>query len=76
MSIKYTCRHCSTLIGQINQDNISEYQLGFHFLTPEERRDIISYNLNGDVTVSIVCDYCRQAIEEHPELTLVVNPLQ
>ena len=54
----------------------SEMQLGFHFLTPEERSDIIAYNPNGDVTVKVVCDYCREAIESNPELLLVANPLQ
>jgi hypothetical protein len=50
--------------------------LGFHFLTPEERSDIIAYDSNGDVTVKVVCDYCREAVERNPELLLVVNPLQ
>jgi hypothetical protein len=76
MSVKYICRHCLTSIGEINNSAISEYQLGFHFLTPEERRDIISYNIDGDVTVRVVCDYCREALDANPELSLVVSPLQ
>ncbi|TVY06801.1 anti-sigma-F factor Fin family protein [Paenibacillus cremeus] len=76
MSVKYTCRHCHTAIGEIDQPGVSEYQLGFHFLTPEERRDIISYNPNGDVTVKVVCDYCREALDANPELTLIASPLQ
>jgi hypothetical protein len=76
MSVKYICRHCLTFVGEINNGAISEYQLGFHFLTPEERRDIISYNIDGDVTVKVVCDYCREALDANPELSLVVSPLQ
>jgi hypothetical protein len=76
MSVKYICRHCLTFMGEINNGAISEHQLGFHFLTPEERRDIISYNIDGDVTVKVVCDYCREALEANPELSLVVSPLQ
>ncbi|CAG7650034.1 Anti-sigma-F factor Fin [Paenibacillus solanacearum] len=76
MAIKYTCRHCQTTIGEIHQHGVSEYQLGFHFLTPEERRDIISYDPSGDVTVKVVCDYCREALEAHPELSLLGSPLQ
>jgi hypothetical protein len=76
MSVKYICRHCLTFVGEINNTAISEYQLGFHFLTPEERRDIISYNIDGDVTVKVVCDYCREALDANPELSLVVSPLQ
>lgn len=76
MAIKYICRHCQSPIGQINSSEVSEFQLGFHFLTPEERSDIIAYSHNGDVTVKVTCDYCRQALEAHPELSLVANPLQ
>ncbi len=75
MSIKYICPHCRIGIGQLDS-SVSEFQLGFHFLTTEERRDIISYDSNGDVTVRIACDYCREAVENNPELSLIVNPLQ
>lgn len=76
MSVKYVCRHCSAPMGEINHSQVNEYQLGFHFLTPEERSDIITYNSNGGVVVKLTCDYCRKALDEHPELSLVVNPLQ
>lgn len=73
---KYVCRHCRTTIGELGSGQANELQLGFHFLTPAERSDIISYNPNGDVVVKVVCDYCREALEANPELSLVGNPLQ
>jgi len=76
MAIKYFCRHCQSNMGEIHDDGVSEYQLGFHFLTPEERSDIIAYSQNGDITVKVTCDYCREALDAHPELALVANPLQ
>ncbi|MEB3103259.1 anti-sigma-F factor Fin [Ferviditalea candida] len=76
MSIKYICRHCHATIGEIEKPLISEEELGFHFLTPEERRDIISYNQDGGMTVKVVCDYCKEALDNYPELSLLVNPLQ
>lgn len=76
MSIQYTCRYCGTVVGEINSEHINELQLGFHFLTPDERKDIISYNQHGQVTVNVACDYCNEAIKEHPELSLLSNPLQ
>lgn len=76
MSVEYKCKHCQTKIGEIQSDQVSEYQLGFHFLTPEERRDIIAYNPNGGITVKVVCDYCREALEANPELSLIASPLQ
>ncbi|MFC5648892.1 anti-sigma-F factor Fin [Paenibacillus solisilvae] len=76
MAVNYICRHCKTSMGSIDSAQITESQLGFHFLTLEERSDIIAYNPNGDVTVKVVCDYCREAIESNPELLLVSSPLQ
>ena len=76
MTIKYFCRHCRSSIGYIHDPNISEERLGFHFLTPDERNDIITYNADGDIEVKSICDYCKEALEANPELNLVVNPLQ
>ncbi|GAA4869995.1 hypothetical protein GCM10023310_57130 [Paenibacillus vulneris] len=76
MAIRYVCRHCRTMIGELEQRQVSEELLGFHFLTPEERQSIISYNPNGDMTVNVVCDYCKEALDNNPELSLVASPLQ
>jgi hypothetical protein len=76
MAVNYVCRHCKASLGSLTGAAASEAQLGFHFLTPEERSDIIAYNQNGDLTVKVVCDYCSEAIEANPELLLVASPLQ
>lgn len=76
MAVNYVCRHCRTELGSLTQEHLSEATLGFHFLTPEERGDIISYDAAGNVTVKVVCDYCREALEANPELLLVDSPLQ
>jgi hypothetical protein len=76
MSIRYNCKHCDMHLGEIADERISELQLGFHFLTPAERRDIITYDSNGDTLVKISCEFCMEALRIHPELALVPNPLQ
>jgi len=76
MAVNYICKHCKTSIGSLDQAQLSDQQLGFHFLTAEEREDIITYNFNGDVIVTILCDYCQEALQNNPELMLVDNPLQ
>lgn len=76
MSITYVCRHCRNRIGHLDSELVTESMLGFQFLTPAERRDIIAYNPNGDVTVNVTCDYCREALEANPELNLLGSPLQ
>lgn len=76
MTIHYVCKYCNMPLGEIANENVTEVQLGFHFLTPEERSDIITYNSNGEVTVKLVCDYCHEALQSNPELSLVSSPLQ
>ncbi|HEX7057836.1 MAG TPA: anti-sigma-F factor Fin family protein [Bacilli bacterium] len=76
MAVNYICRHCHTLIGRIEDAQVSEMQLGFHFLTPGERRDIITYDQYGGVSVKVVCDFCKDALDYHPELSLLSTPLQ
>ena len=62
-------------LGEIDGSAADESRLGLRSLTPEEREDIISYD-SGGMTVKVVCDYCKQALEQHPELSLLANPLQ
>lgn len=76
MAVNYICKHCRSFIGRIEQSNVTEQQLGFQLLTPEERGDIIAYDASGDVTVKIACDYCNEAINSNPDLMLVDSPLQ
>lgn len=76
MSVVYVCRHCRSHVGSIDLGQVSEERLGFQFLTPAERRDIISYNPNGDIEVKVTCDYCIEALEHNPELAILGNPLQ
>lgn len=75
MAIKYICPHCHTVLGTI-EEQVTDAQLGFLSLTPSERRDIIAYDLSGEVTVKVTCDYCTEALENNPELSLLTSPLQ
>lgn len=76
MAVNYICKHCKSSIGSIEGSSVTEQQLGFHSLTPEERSDIIAYDSSGNVTVKVVCDYCNEALSSNPDLMLVGNPLQ
>ncbi|GAB7387214.1 hypothetical protein BSNK01_10500 [Bacillaceae bacterium] len=75
MTIRYLCRCCGSKIGEI-EASVPEMKLGFHFLTPEERQHIISYEADGDITVRIICEYCSEALEQNPELSLLSTPIQ
>ncbi|MGC5326800.1 anti-sigma-F factor Fin [Brevibacillus sp. SYSU BS000544] len=76
MSYRYECRCCGMTIGEITRSDVSEDQLGLNSLTPEERQHIISKEQGGDTVIRILCDYCLDALDQHPELSLVGNPLQ
>jgi hypothetical protein len=76
MAVNYICRHCRMPLGRFEDAEVTEYRLGLHSLTPEERKRIIAYNSNGDVTVRVICEYCSQTLDDNPELVLLSNPLQ
>ncbi|WEK54277.1 MAG: anti-sigma-F factor Fin family protein [Candidatus Cohnella colombiensis] len=76
MAVKYVCRHCQMPLGTFDNADVSEFRLGLHSLTLDERKRIIAYNSNGDVTVRVICDYCNQTLDSNPELALLSNPLQ
>jgi len=76
MSIRYTCRCCGMKIAEFAESQVTEAQLGFDSLTDEDRALIISREESGDTIVRITCDFCREALNWNPELSLVGNPLQ
>lgn len=76
MSFRYVCRCCGMKIAELDDTQVTEVQLGLHSLTPEERELIISREQGGDTVINILCDYCRDGLNQHPELSLVGNPLQ
>lgn len=66
MAIVYQCRHCSQLIGKLEEQMIESSLLGFDQLTPKEKQEMIEYKSNGDVHVYAICDHCEAAFAEHP----------
>lgn len=76
MSIQYVCRHCHNSLGELPEGADQDPRLGLQFLTPDERNDIITYNQSGELVVKLTCEYCEEALQEHPELSLLGNLLQ
>ncbi|EGL81863.1 hypothetical protein CathTA2_2648 [Caldalkalibacillus thermarum TA2.A1] len=70
MAIHYVCRHCGLKLGEINAP-VTEEQLGFHTLNPEEKQDILLYQENGDIVAQVTCEHCQEAIERNPEWLLL-----
>nr|WP_107728484.1 anti-sigma-F factor Fin [Desmospora activa] len=76
MMMEYRCRYCNHLIGQIEDDLVTELDLGFHRLTPAERRDIIIDDGDGHTHVKVVCESCQEMLERNPDLLLLSRPFQ
>lgn len=70
MAIHYICRHCQKSIGRIDSSRVTEAQLGFDQLTPEERKDIITSDIKGNQVVKVTCESCQQVLENDPERVL------
>jgi hypothetical protein len=70
MEWEYICRYCQTVVGTVDASKVTEKQLGLDRLTPEERKDIITSNINGKQQVRIICETCQQTIDKNPDLLL------
>ena len=66
MSIIYLCRHCNSVIGTLQQDQISLTALGLDSLTETERKKMIHYEENGDIHIRLICEGCEQTLSQHP----------
>lgn len=67
MPIIYFCRHCNIQMGEVDSDHVESKSLGFHFLTDEERMDMIKYDSKGNVHVRSICEDCQEALERNPD---------
>jgi hypothetical protein len=75
--IIYYCRHCNHYLGEVNVSGADDTRLGLRSLTPDEAADIITYNsIDNSIYVKTICEFCQEALEAHPELNLLSNPLQ
>lgn len=67
MAIHYNCRHCGVNVGTIDSSSLHSESLGLQFLTNDERKDMIAYQSNGDITIKTICEDCQEALERNPE---------
>lgn len=66
MPIYYYCRHCGTSIGAVDHHSYNYEQLGFHILTEEEQKEMISVDTSGNMHVKSICDNCYESFIQNP----------
>lgn len=67
MPIVYKCRHCGQEIGKLDQQMVDVSMLGLDELSPDDQRDMISYEANGDVQIKVICESCEDSLGSHPQ---------
>lgn len=67
MAIHYHCRHCGSQMGSIEQKSIHTEALGLHKLNEEERQEMVTYDSNGEVHITSICEDCQEALERTPD---------
>lgn len=67
MAIHYHCRHCGINIGTIDRFPITSESLGLNILTHEDRKEMITYQTNGDMVIKTICEDCQEALERNPD---------
>ena len=76
MIYEYQCRYCHIHLGSIDATGLSEQQLGFDRLTPEERGDIITSNVAGKTLIRVTCESCQEVLERYPERSILPYLIQ
>ncbi|MFD1039880.1 anti-sigma-F factor Fin [Virgibacillus byunsanensis] len=66
MSIVYKCRHCGHVVGKLDQQVIDSTMLGFDQLSVEDRKEMIEYQNNGDVHITVICENCEESLGHNP----------
>ncbi|HLR61619.1 MAG TPA: anti-sigma-F factor Fin family protein [Lentibacillus sp.] len=67
MAIVYKCRHCGQEIGKLDQQMVDTSMLGLDQLSSEDKRDMISYEANGGITIKSICESCEESLESLPQ---------
>ena len=67
MAIYYHCRHCGVNIGTLDQESVNSERLGFDKLSEEERQDMVSYDTQGDIHVTSICEDCQELLQTNPD---------
>ncbi|GGK01116.1 anti-sigma-F factor Fin [Lentibacillus kapialis] len=67
MAIVYECRHCGQRIGKLDQQMVDTSMLGLDQLSSEEKRDMISYEANGDIKIKSICESCEESLGSIPQ---------
>ncbi|MBM7650300.1 hypothetical protein JOC78_003286 [Bacillus ectoiniformans] len=67
MAIQYHCRHCGVQVGSLSDPVISSHRLGIHTLTEHERKDMIHYQPNGNISIKTICEDCQESLERNPD---------
>ena len=66
MSIIYLCRHCDTKIGEINESVATISLLDLNKLTLVDKKKMIHYEPNGDALIKVICENCKQTLDDYP----------
>ncbi|WP_284140724.1 MULTISPECIES: anti-sigma-F factor Fin family protein [unclassified Virgibacillus] len=67
MAIIYTCRHCQDTVGKLAEQYVDTSLLGWDYLTIEEKKEMIHYHSNGDISIQTICESCQETLGQHPQ---------
>ncbi|WP_226038371.1 anti-sigma-F factor Fin family protein [Aquibacillus saliphilus] len=76
MAVVYQCNHCGNVIGQLDQQVIDTSTLGFNELSNQDRKEMIEYQVNGDIKIKTICEDCQESLENNPHYHELDNFIQ
>lgn len=76
MTLHYYCRHCGHTLGEIGEQQGELYQSVCHFLSSEERKEIIDHDKDGTIRIQSICESCQDALDKNPDYHLLEHLIQ
>ncbi|SDC55489.1 Protein of unknown function [Pelagirhabdus alkalitolerans] len=67
MHVRYRCKHCFSILAELNHQRLTFEQLGFRYFTTEEQKQMTKKTESGVVDVFVICESCEDALKTYPD---------
>ncbi|MFD1066918.1 anti-sigma-F factor Fin [Oceanobacillus locisalsi] len=67
MVINYGCRHCGKEIGMLNDTEMDVSLRFLDLLKEQDMAEMLTPAQDGSFRLEVICEYCQQALDTHPD---------
>ncbi|WP_080871813.1 anti-sigma-F factor Fin [Oceanobacillus timonensis] len=67
MVIYYGCRHCGNDLGVLHDTEMDVSMRFFDLLKEQDMAEMLTSEKDGSFRLEVICEYCQQALDAHPD---------